>query len=183
MSNLLGLEEEKPQSANAWPDAELGPDPELAAHVRNGANWFYWIAGLSIINSLIFLFGANVAFLAGLGFTQVVDAIIDISIQSGGPSALKAVAVVFDLVLVIMFALIGYYSNKRFTVAFIIGIAIYAFDSLLVLALGSFLPAGFHAFALFFIIRGFLACRKLNAFRSVQPAIVQPPPPPAFERE
>jgi hypothetical protein len=175
MSNLLGLEEERRDVGDSqYPDASSGPDPELAGQVKRGANWFYWIAGLSVVNSVIFLFGADVAFLAGLGFTILVDALIDVSIHNGAPALLKAVAVIFDLILVIVFALFAYYAGKRFSVAFIIGILVYALDALLLLALGLYFMAAFHAFALFFIIRGFLACRKLNAYdasRPLEPAI------------
>jgi len=159
MSNLLGLEE---QNQNVGSPDELFPNPELVAHARSGANWFFWIAGLSVINSVIFVLGADVAFLAGLGLTQLMDGIIGLSIEQGAPSFLKSVAVGFDFVLVAIFALIGYYAAKRFSAAFIIGIVIYVLDGLLLLLLGAYLTAGFHAFALFFIVRGFLACRKLN---------------------
>ena len=40
--------------------------PETLAQLKSGANWFYWIAGLSLINSAIFVFGGNVNFIAGL---------------------------------------------------------------------------------------------------------------------
>ncbi len=175
MSNLLELKDETTA-------VDLGPDPVDPAHLRGGANWFYWIAGLSAINSAIFAFGGNTAFIAGLGFTQLADGVIDLSIQQGGPSVLKAVAVVFDIILIIVFALFGYFANKRFSAAFIVGILIYAADALLLLVLGAFLTAGFHAFALFFIIRGFLACRKINAAESsrVFQTMPLPPPPPSF---
>ena len=159
MSNLLGLEEAKEHTGDIWAH-EL--DPELASHVRGGANWFYWIAGLSLVNSVVFFFGSPIAFIAGLGFTQIADEVVQLLIQNGAPSAFRAVVSVFDLVFLILFALLGYYANKRFAAAFIIGTAIYALDAILLLFIGAFFPAGFHAFALFFIVRGFLACRKLN---------------------
>ena len=171
MSNLLGLEEEK----NVGPESDLNRD-ELEAKVRSGANWFYWIAGLSAINSVIYLFGSPVSFLAGLGFTQLADALVDAAIDNGLPSAVKAVAVIFNFMLVAAFALFGYYANKRFSAAFVVGIVLYVLDAVLLLMLGIWFSAGFHAFALFFIIRGFLACRTINA---QQPAMTfQSPPPP-----
>jgi hypothetical protein len=177
MSNLLGLDEPRPVNQ---PDVSTAYENEvLAAQVRSGANWFYWIAGLSAINSLIYISGASVAFLAGLGFTQLAEQIVDIGIENGLPSALKIVAIVLNFVIVAVFALFGYYANKRFTVAFIIGIVLYLLDGLLLLLLGVFLSAGFHAFALFFIIRGFLACRTLNSQQKGVPAFQTPPPPPA----
>ena len=173
MSNFLGLEEEK-----------TGPAPEmdlnraaLDAQVKNGASWFYWIAALSVINTIIYMSGSNWAFLAGLGLTQLAGAFVDLAIDNGAPGALKVVAIIFNFVLVALFALIGYYANKKFSAAFIVGIVIYALDGLLLLLLGVLFSAGFHAFALFFIIRGFLAARKLNANRPAEPVQAPPPPP------
>ncbi len=174
MSTLLGLEE---KDTNAVDRAATVNREELEAKMKSGGSWFYWIAGLSAINSAIYLFGGEVAFLAGLGFTLMADALVDAAIDSGLPSGVKAVAIIFNFILVAMFALFGYYANKRFAVAFIVGIVIYVLDALLLLLLGSFFSAAFHAFALFFIIRGFLACRKLNASQESVP--FQTPPPPA----
>ncbi len=174
MSTLLGLEEEK-SSQNEGHGLEQNRD-ELESRVKSGANWFYWIAGLSVINSLIYIFGSDVAFLAGLGLTQLAQAFVDMAIDNGAPSALKAVSVVFSFVLVAIFGLFGYYANKRFAAVFVIGMALYILDALLLLLLGVFFSAAFHVFALFFIIRGFLACRTLNAFEAAR--AFQPPPPP-----
>ena len=146
--------------------------------MRNGASWFYWIAGLSVINMIIYIGGSDVAFLAGLGLTQLAQALVDVSIESGAPSALRFVAIAINLVLIAVFAFFGYYAGKGSSAAFIIGIVLYVLDGLLLLLLGVFLSAGFHAFALIFIIRGFLACRSLNAFAMARP-FQAPPPPPA----
>src|SRR4051794_40879026 len=64
------------------------PDPAVAERLaleskiqslvqqgRNGANWFYWIAGLSLVNSVILLTGGNTFFFIGLGVTMMADAI------------------------------------------------------------------------------------------------------------
>ena len=177
MSNLLGLEEQRPADQAEF--ATAYENEVLAGQVRSGANWFYWIAGLSAINSVIYVFGSPVSFLAGLGFTQLAEQLVDIGIENGLPSALKIVAIVLNFVIVGVFALFGYYANKRFAAAFIIGIVLYLLDGLLLLLLGVFLSAGFHAFALFFIIRGFLACRTLNSQQKGVPAFQTPPPPPA----
>jgi hypothetical protein len=177
MSNLLGLEEERPADQSSV--AASHQNEELEGQVRNGANWFYWIAGLSAINSFIYMSGSDVSFLAGLGFTQLAEALVDAGIESGLPSGLKIVAIVLNFVVVAMFGLFGYYANKRFSAAFITGIVLYLLDGLLLLLLGVLFSAGFHAFALFFIIRGFLACRTLNSQPKGVPAFQAPPPPAA----
>ncbi|MEQ1606473.1 MAG: hypothetical protein ABL999_16555 [Pyrinomonadaceae bacterium] len=184
MSDLLGLHEEKPETGD-YSNIDYGPDPLWAAQAKSGANWFYWIAALSLINSVAFVAGANFHFLAGLGVTEIADAVIEAAIQQGSPPAIKAVSIIFDLIVLIIFALIGYFSNKLFTPVFVFGVVIYVFDALLVLVLGDFFMAGFHAFALFFIVRGFLAARKLKAYNASkvftpQPFQTPPPPPSAM---
>lgn len=175
MSSLLGLEEEK-----NGPTSEQDLDRDaLEAQMKSGASWFYWIAALSVINSVIYLSGSEWSFLAGLGLTQLGEAFVDIAIENGAPSALKAVAIVFNFMLVAVFALFGYYASTGSTTAFVVGIVLYTLDGLLLLLLGVFLSAGFHAFALFFIVRGFLACRTLKAHRPAEPVQMPPPPPPA----
>src|SRR5687768_7113567 len=107
MSNLLGLEDERRNTADE-PTADAD-QLSLEESMIKGARWFYWIAALSVINSLLFAFGAKLQFVTGLGFTQLIDGVAEISIEAGAPVALRAVAVAFDLVFVAGFALAGYY--------------------------------------------------------------------------
>jgi len=73
--------------------------------------------------------------------TELADAVIDVTVRQGAPAALRAVSIVFDLVAVIGFALAGYFANKLSRTAFIIGIVVYAIDTVIVLLLGSwFMP-------------------------------------------
>ena len=174
MSNLLGLEEQ-----NRATSAQYEPDhSEVEARMKGGANWFYWISGLSVINSIVYMSGSEWSFLAGLGITQIAEALVDVAIEQGAPSAMKVIALGFSLAAVVVFGLFGYYSGKRYSTVFLIGIVLYALDGLLLLVLGVFPSAGFHAFALFFMIRGFLASRELNAYEKGR-AFQQLPPPPA----
>jgi len=40
--------------------------------MQSGARWFYWIAGLSMINSIAAMSNSSWSFLAGLGITQFI---------------------------------------------------------------------------------------------------------------
>jgi hypothetical protein len=177
MSNLLGLEQE-PRVGSEHDNVPAGPDPELPARIKRGANWFYWIAGLSVINSIAYAAGAKFHFLAGLGITEIADAIIDVFVREGAPPALRGIAILFDLVAVIGFALCGYFANKYSRTAFIVGIGFYFVDALIVLLLGDLFMAAFHGLALYGLIRGFLACRELKAFQAMAAPVAGPPPPP-----
>lgn len=136
-------------------------DPILLAQLKNGANWFYWIAALSLINSVIFAFEGNLSFVSGLAITQIVDALSDSAVAAGSSETVKAIAIIVDLLFAALFALIGYYANKGMSWVFIVGIIIYGFDALLCLLIESYLGAGFHLFVLFFVVSGFLASRNL----------------------
>lgn len=140
------------------------PDPTLLATVKSGANWFYWIAGLSLVNSAIYAFGGDISFILGLAVTQLVEGFSDAMIAEGAPSAMRYVAVVVSLLISAIFVLFGHFANKRIATAFLTGSVLYLFDGLIYLALDSKFAAGFHVFALFFIIRGFLASRQLPKY-------------------
>ena len=51
---------------------QKAPNPIAQAIVIRGAKWFYWIVGLSIVNSLLAMGGAPIRFVFGLGLTQFV---------------------------------------------------------------------------------------------------------------
>jgi|SRR5215204_1417633 len=136
---------------------------ELISQAQSGANWFYWIAGLSVVNSLIFLFGGNWSFFAGLGVTQIVDAVVFQLTPGEGVSIIKIIGFVFNLIVAGIFFLCGLWANKLQTWAFIVGMILYLLDGLLLLFIGAYLPAAFHAFALFMIFRGLSAAWKAKA--------------------
>jgi hypothetical protein len=153
------------QNVYSQPDEAVSSlDPAVEAQLRSGANWFYWIAGLSLVNSAIFAFGGQISFIAGLGLTQVIDAIFTVAVEEGAPSQIIAVAVVIDVMVAAVFALFGYYANKGFGWVFILGIALYLLDALVYLAVGSVLAAAFHAFVLYRLVIGFMASRQLKQF-------------------
>ena len=43
--------------------------------LRSGANWFYWIAALSVINSVMMTTESSISFIFGLTATQIIDAL------------------------------------------------------------------------------------------------------------
>jgi hypothetical protein len=139
--------------------AASAADPALEKQLKGGGSWFYWIAGLSLINSVIALSGSGARFILGLGITQIFDELAQ-GIGSGGG---MAVAVVLDLLVAAMFVFFGVFAIKRRTWSFIVGMALYALDGLIFLIAQDWLGVGFHAFALFCLFRGFKACRELNA--------------------
>ncbi len=150
------------QNENQETPSTVSPNPTdsapLLARIRSSAAWFYWIAGLSLVNSIVTYFKASVQFTIGLMSSQVLDAIIG-SIEAG---VLRNVAIGFDALLIFVFALLAYYAGQLKRWAFITGMVLYILDSGLALFFQDYISFGFHVFALVMIFKGFSA---LNALR------------------
>ena len=131
---------------------------ELDRRVKSGGSWFYWIAGLSLINSILAFSGSDGGFIVGLSITQVIDAILN---GSGG--AAKAIALVLDIIAAGVFVLFGVFACKRHVWAFFVGMGIYAVDTLLTMLAAYWLGVAFHAWVLFSLFVGVRAAMKANA--------------------
>ena len=132
---------------------------KLHQRFKSGASWFYWIAGLSIINSAVALSGKGLGFIVGLGITQVIDAFA----RGFGSSTGIAIAIVLDALAAGVFILFGLFAGKGHTWSFIVGMILYALDGAIFLIGGDWLGVGFHGFVLFCIFSGFKACQQLKA--------------------
>ncbi len=148
---------------------------ELKRQMLGGANWFFWIAALSLVNSIIILFNGSWSFAVGLGTTQLFDAVGQAYVAGGAGEWLKTAVFLLDLVVVGLFALFGYFARKGNMMAFIIGLILYILDGILFFFSGKigefFLYGGailgviIHAIAIYFIFSGLLAARKLNEYK------------------
>lgn len=146
---------------------------QLEQRMKSGAFWFYWIAALSLVTSIISLAGGTWAFLVSLGVTQLIDGIANVGAERIGVGA-KAVALVFDLIAVGVFALLGYFAAKRHQWAFVAGMALYALDALICALIGFWFGLAFHAYVLYSLFGGYKACTALAE-------LDQQAPPPAPE--
>ena len=136
---------------------------KLAAQAKSGASWFYWIAGLSLVNSAVILLGSDWGFLAGLGITQVVDAIV-LEIAPGA----GWLAFTLDLLIAGACVGIGVWAHRS-TTGYITGMALYGLDSLLFLMASDWLGMGFHGLVLFFLWGGLQARRQLDRLAATEP--------------
>ena len=128
---------------------------------QSGADWFFWIAGLSLINSIILLAGSEWGFIVGLGVTRIVDSIGLVIAEEVGIAG-KIIAFIFDVIVAGIFVLFGVFARRRHKWAFITGMILYALDGLIFLLVMDILSIGFHIFALFCIYGGFKALGKLS---------------------
>lgn len=128
-----------------------------AARARAGAKWFYWIAGLSMINSIVVITGGNFHFVVGLGVTSVVDAFAK-RLGSAG----SVLDIIINGFVAGVFVLFGTFAIKLQKWAFLVGMTLYGLDGLLLLGVRDLLSVGFHAYALYAIYRGYTAAKLVQ---------------------
>ena len=142
---------------------------ETEKQFKRGIGWFYWIAGLSLVNSILWLTDAEWSFIIGLGATQMIDAIIlGISEEMQTGNVLKFVAFGIDLLIAGVYVLIGFLGLKRMKAAIIVGMVFYAIDGLLFLLVQDFFSLAFHGYALFCIFGGLKALKQLRLLEAVR---------------
>lgn len=143
----------------------------LEHRMKGGASWFFWIAGLSIINSVIIMSGSNWHFLAGLGITDIISLIAAKAAAAG-----TIIAILMNAAVAAVFILFGIFASKRQTWAFVVGMTFYGLDALLLLPMEMWLGIAFHAFVLFQIFKGMQAGNQLKELEaSMPPAVVALP--------
>jgi hypothetical protein len=129
-------------------------DAELVIQCRRSAQWFYWIAGLSLINAVLGLAGQNWRFIIGLGVTQLFEEL--------APAA-GTVAHIVALAVIGFFGMLGQRALAGRSWAFLTGMILYGLDGLIFLLIQDWIGVGFHAFAIFMMSRGYMASRQLAA--------------------
>jgi hypothetical protein len=134
---------------------------QIEDRLKSGANWFFWIAGLSFINSILFLGSGKWNFIVGLGITQLVDVIgLDLVRAIGNAGYIVTCALI--AIAAGIFIFFGIFARKKCNWAFVAGMLAYAFDGQVFLLVQDYLGAGFHIFVLFLIAGGFKANRMLR---------------------
>jgi len=120
-------------------------DPVMVRRFYRGARWFYWIAGLSVVNTVLLQSRTGFIFLFGLGITQAIpNPVVDVAIAG-------------------FFALLGVFALKGQSWSFILGIILYTGDALLMLLVQDWLGLAFHAYVLFWLVMGLTANLKLKS--------------------
>lgn len=146
------------------------PDPlheraKAVGRAQRGASWFFWIAALSAINSIIAISGGDRVFSFGLGVTQVVDAFATVFEQElglGRGSWLGIAGLVLSLLVAGLIALIGYLARKGNQVVYLLGMGLYVMDGLLVGVFQDWFSLLFHIVVMIYLVMGFRALRVLT---------------------
>ena len=131
---------------------------ELDKRVRSGGSWYYWVAALSMVNSVVAFTGGGGGFVIGLSVTQVLDAILA---DAGGNA--KVIGLALGVLAAGVFATFGVFACKRHSWAFIVGMVLYAFDTLLTVLAQHWLGLAFHAWVLVSLFIGLRAAMQANA--------------------
>lgn len=171
------------------PESPASPAPEVTPEAaayqrlqfeqrhRAGSGWFYWIAGLSLINTAAHLAGSTWQFLAGLGLTTFAEFVALEAGKDGSPvgNFLKAVAFCFALFMAGFFILCGVMARKGRGWAYALGMAVYALDAVVLLLFQEWFGLAFHFWALFQLWQGWGACKALRALPPLTPPSVGEP--------
>lgn len=148
--------------------ANFGRREQLTDRVRSGADWFFWIAGLSLLNSLAAVAHLGFSFVVGLGATQFVDSLAG----SGRGGAASAVGFALNLLVAGVVVGFGVCARMGYRWVFLTGMVLYALDGMLFWTAGAWLGLGFHVFVLALLYQGFaalLALERLDAADSPPP--------------
>lgn len=129
---------------------------ELESRLNSGASWFYWIAVLSFLNSVIVLSGNDWYFVVGLGITQIIDVVIG-----------SRTALIFDTIVATVLITFGILAKNRNNWSFVAGMILYGLDAVLLLSFNNYLSFCFHMFALLGIYEGLKASIKLGEYEKV----------------
>lgn len=136
-------------------------DDDSARHVTrtsvlHGADWFFWLAILSLINTLLVYYYKLPNTPIALGITQWLDGTnafgATMSTQSLGLNILIAGAL----------AMFGLLARRGSDLAFVIGIFLYVIDAFLIVGQREFWGFGVHLIGLFFLVKGLLASRHIR---------------------
>jgi hypothetical protein len=137
-------------------------DDDSARHVTrtsvlHGADWFFWIAILSLINSLIVFYYQTPNTPLALGVTRWLD-----GTTSGFNASMTLSGLATNILVAAVLAIFGLLSRRGSDIAFVVGIFLYVIDSFLVIGLRDFFGFGVHLIALFFLVKGLLASRHVR---------------------
>jgi hypothetical protein len=173
--------EPNPQPSHALPasgslqfnrEAEIA---EITQRMKRGANNFYWIAALSVINSILSLTGSSTYFVIGLAATLIVDGLTVGLSQSLSENSIivKIIGLVLSILISAVFGLFGYFAGQGKRWVFLVGMILYALDGLIMLAFADWIGVLFHAFFLWGLFGGLRALGELQK-KSSQPQTAFP---------
>lgn len=156
-----------PPSSTAGAATSDAQAEELLKKMRNGAGWLYFIAGLSLVNTLLVVFNADRHFGVGMAFTLFVDALAGEILKENPDQVtiVRTIELIIDTFAITACAATGFFCMRGHRWAFIVALALYGLDTLLSLLFmrdGMVVLGIIHVVALVYIGMGFAACLKIH---------------------
>lgn len=137
----------------------------LMARARSGTDWFFWIAGLSLVNTIINLVGGSLSFVTGLGIMQLIDGLtIGFAKNAEGSTGfvIHLIGFAVNLLIALIFVMAGFLSRQRYRWVVIAGMLIYLLDALVFIVFQDWVPLLFHGWALWGLWNGLQAINALK---------------------
>lgn len=125
--------------------------------LKGAMGWLTAIGIFSLINSVVAMNDSKFTFVIGLGIAQIGDVML-----ANSSAIWQTLGLFVAYGFGGLFVLLGWLT-KHWLPAMFIGLGLYALDSVIFLVAQDWLGLGFHAFAAFGIIRGYMAYRELRA--------------------
>ena len=135
-----------------------GEEVDLEERRNKGASWFYWIVGLTLINTIILQSGWDFNFWLGATVSVFADAF---AAASGSASA-RILSLGFDVIVIGFYAMCGVMSYRGASWAFILGLVFFALDTILLVLLLQPIGILIHGWALYCIFSGLMANNNLQ---------------------
>ncbi len=130
----------------------VDPRAQLTEQRDSGANWFFWIAGLSVVNLVVLLLDFGFYFPLGLGVSDLTLFMFD-----------TPVAILLSMVIVAMFVLFGMFAHGGLLLSMIFGMLVYALDGVLCFVVfEDWIGVAFHLFVLWKMFSGLRGQMQLN---------------------
>lgn len=148
--------------ATSEPAVDATEATDLEKRIKSGGSWLYWIAALTLINSIVVLAGSNWSFVLGLTVTQLIDGLVVALVPAEFSLVAKGIAAVVDLVAIGLVVFLGIMACQKRTWAFVVGVTLYGLDTLLTLLSFSIVSIGIHGWALFCLVLGMKAAQQWN---------------------
>ena len=129
---------------------------DVTDRVRRNANWFYWIAGFSVANSVTNVLIQGYGMFVMLGTTQIVHSLALIVIEEGESlrGAALFISLFFSILAASIYVLFGYHARKLRMWAYYVGIPLYFLDALIFVLVQDWFGVGFHAIGLVILFGG-----------------------------
>jgi hypothetical protein len=138
----------------------------VESQFKGGASWFYWIAGLSLINTGVAFLNGSWNFIAGLGITQIIDAYAYM-LADYNSKAVIYVGLLLDLLIIGMYFVFGKLALKRKRWVFITGMVLYSLDAIIFLFIQDYFSVLFHVYAVYCIYKGLKAANELTRLEGI----------------